>query len=94
METITGHFGRPITILVNNAGDMIETVPIAEMPEELWDRVIGINLKGTFLCSKYCIPGLKAAGYGSIVNVSSISAHSGGDRARRTMRRARAASSL
>ncbi len=78
VESIVRHFGRPISVLVNNAGDQIETVPVADMAEELWDRVMAINLKGVFLCSKYCIPHLKAAEHGRIINVSSISAHTGG----------------
>jgi 3-oxoacyl-[acyl-carrier protein] reductase len=78
VDAIHHRLKRPIDILVNNAGDMIETVPIADMPEELWDRVIDINLKGTFLCSKYCIPQLKQSGQGRIINLSSISARSGG----------------
>jgi len=35
--------------------------PIDEMTEEAWDTIIGINLRGPFLCSKYCLPGMKAA---------------------------------
>ncbi len=57
---------------------MIDTTPIADMAEELWDQVIAINLKGTFLCSKYCIPQLKLSGQGRIINISSISARTGG----------------
>jgi len=71
-------FGRPITILVNNAGDIIRSQTIEEMDEELWDTVIGVNLKGVFLCSKHCIPGMKQAGFGRIINMCSISGRSGG----------------
>jgi len=72
------HFGRPIRILVNNAGDNIDPKPVEEMPEELWSRVIGINLTGPFLCAKHCIAGMKALGGGRIINISSISARTGG----------------
>ena len=48
------------------------------MPEETWDRVIGINLKGAFLCAKYCIPAMKAARAGRVINITSISGRSGG----------------
>jgi 3-oxoacyl-[acyl-carrier protein] reductase len=78
VETITARFGGPVGILVNNAGDQIATSPLETMDEELWDRVLAVNLKGAFLCAKYCIPGMKAARSGRIVNISSISAHSGG----------------
>lgn len=75
---IVDHYRKPVSILVNNAGDQIRTAPIEEMDEELWDLVIATNLKSVFLCSKYCIPGMKNAGWGRIINISSISARSGG----------------
>jgi 3-oxoacyl-[acyl-carrier protein] reductase len=78
VEAITAHFGAPITILVNNAGDIIASASTEEMPEELWDKALATNLKGAWLCAKHCIPGLKAARGGRIINISSISAHSGG----------------
>lgn len=78
IEGINRHFGRPITILVNNAGDQVAHAPLETMAEELWDKVISLNLKGAFLCAQGCIPGMKAAKGGSIINVSSISARSGG----------------
>lgn len=78
VDSIMEHFGRPINILVNNAGDVIRSAPIDSMDEELWDKVMGVNLKGVFLCSKYCIPGMKEAKGGRIINISSISARSGG----------------
>ena len=78
IETTAGHFGRPIGILVNNAGDNINPMPVEDMPEELWQTVLGINLTGPFLCAKYCIPGMKALGGGRIINVTSISARTGG----------------
>ena len=78
IEAINRHFGRPITILVNNAGDQVAHAPLETMAEELWDKVISLNLKGAFLCAQGCIPGMKAAKGGSIINVSSISARSGG----------------
>jgi 3-oxoacyl-[acyl-carrier protein] reductase len=48
------------------------------MDEETWDRVIDVNLKGAFLCAKYCIPAMKAARAGRIINITSISGRSGG----------------
>ena len=43
-----------------------------ELNEEIWDKVIGINLKGTWMCSKYAAPLLAEAGGGAIVNAASI----------------------
>jgi len=78
VEAITNHFEQPIGILVNNAGDVIKNVPVDEMDEELWNLVIAINLTGTFLCSKYVVPGMKQLGEGRIINMGSISARTGG----------------
>jgi len=78
VAAIEAHFGRPISILVNNAGDNINPAPIDEMDEETWDRVIDVNLKGAFLCAKYCIPAMKAARAGRVINITSISGRSGG----------------
>lgn len=64
-------FGR-VDILVNNAG--IETlVPFLDLPEEQWDRVLDVNLKGTFLCGQAAARAMVAAGTrGKIVNIGSI----------------------
>lgn len=74
----TAHYGRTISILVNNAGDVFATAPLDEMAEELWNKVLNVNLRGAFLCAKYCIPGMKSANAGRIINISSISARTGG----------------
>jgi 2-hydroxycyclohexanecarboxyl-CoA dehydrogenase len=60
----------PIDILVNNAGvDVIE--PFAESREADWDRIIAVNLKGTFNCCHAVLPGMFARGRGAIVNLGS-----------------------
>jgi 3-oxoacyl-[acyl-carrier protein] reductase len=63
-------FGR-IDILVNNAG-IIRRGTIETVTEEDWDRVIEVNLKGTFNCCRAVVGIMKQQGYGKIVNVSSI----------------------
>lgn len=78
VDSIAAHFGKPVTILVNNAGDNIRPAPLDQMDEATWDLVIAINLRGTFLCSRSCVPGMRSTGWGRIVNVSSISSHTGG----------------
>lgn len=67
------HFGRLDTIF-NNAGVEQPVTPSTEVGEDLFDRVIGINLKGTFFGCKHAIPALLRAGGGTIVNNSSVSA--------------------
>lgn len=66
-------FGRLDTIF-NNAGIEQPVTPSTEVTEELFDRVIGINLKGVFFGCKHAIPALLRAGGGTIVNNSSVSA--------------------
>jgi 3-oxoacyl-[acyl-carrier protein] reductase len=68
-------FGR-IDILVNNAG-IIRRGTIETVTEEDWDRVIEVNLKGTFNCCKAVAGIMKQQGYGKIVNVSSIAGKMG-----------------
>ena len=59
-----------LDILVNNAGIYMQANAV-EMTEEDWDRILDVNLKGVFLCSKYCIPEMIKGGGGSIVNIGS-----------------------
>jgi 3-oxoacyl-[acyl-carrier protein] reductase len=73
---VEGHFGR-LDILVNNAGSMVDRATLEEMTEELWDRIMDVNLKSVYLCSQAALPLLKQRG-GRIVNVSSISAREPG----------------
>jgi NAD(P)-dependent dehydrogenase (short-subunit alcohol dehydrogenase family) len=65
------HFGR-IDILVNNAGIAGPNKPTHELTEAEWDRVQAVNVKGVFFGTKHAIPHLRAAGGGSIINLSSI----------------------
>ena len=60
-----------VDILVNNAG--IESTPtlLHEMSEAQWDLVLGVNLKGVFLCCKAVLPLMIAKGKGKIVNIAS-----------------------
>lgn len=66
----------PVDILVNNAG-MDTTCELAEMPTEMWDHMIAVHLKGTFLCTREVLPAMKAKGWGRIINLSSQLAHKG-----------------
>jgi len=70
VETVFQSFGR-IDILVNNAG-IIRRGTIETVAQEDWDRVIEVNLKGTFNCSKAVVEIMKRQGCGKIINISSI----------------------
>lgn len=70
-------FGR-LDYAVNNAGIEGRFAGITDLAEEEWDRVLGINLKGTFLCMKHEARIMLAAGHGgSIVNVGSVNSFLG-----------------
>jgi len=64
-------FGK-IDVLVNNAGISGVSKPTDEITEEEWDRVMAVNVKGVFFCTKHSIPYMRKAGGGSIINLSSI----------------------
>ncbi len=65
-----------VDILVNNAG-ICRTIPFLETTEEIWDRIIEVNLKGTFLCCKNFISGMIKKKRGKIINISSESGKTG-----------------
>lgn len=74
-ESVRAEFG-PVTIVVTSAG--IEAFdPVGEITPEKWDRVIAVNLTGTFACVQPAVPDMIAAGWGRIVTISSSSAQSG-----------------
>jgi NAD(P)-dependent dehydrogenase (short-subunit alcohol dehydrogenase family) len=73
INTAKRQYGGLHTIF-NNAGIEQPVTPSHEVSEELFDRVININLKGTFFSCKHAIPLLREAGGGTIVNNSSVSA--------------------
>jgi 3-oxoacyl-[acyl-carrier protein] reductase len=63
-----------IDVLVNNAGLTHRPSPLDEMPDSAYEVVFGVNVKGTYLCSKHAIGALRRSGGGSIVNLSSVAA--------------------
>ena len=76
IETVK-NFGK-LNVLVNNAGKNPErSFTIEDATEEEWDEYQRINAKGSFLTSKFAIPEIRKAGGGSIIMISSISAHIG-----------------
>src|SRR2546425_9231138 len=71
VQIATGRYGK-LDILINNAGIVIPRVPIEDRTAAEWDRVMAVNAKGVFLGTKYAIPAMRAAGGGSIANISSV----------------------
>ena len=70
VKAAIGTYGK-LVILFNNAGIAMR-LPVADLPEEDWDRCIDINLKGVYLCSKYAIPEMIKNDGGCIINMASI----------------------
>jgi len=76
VATVARELG-PIDILINNAG-VAEPCAIEELTEEAFDRTLAVNLKSAFLCSQAVLPGMRARGFGRIVNISSGAARGAG----------------
>jgi 3-oxoacyl-[acyl-carrier protein] reductase len=73
---VLAHYGR-VDILVNNAGIFTEH-KIESMPIEDWDRVLGVNLRGTFLCTRFFLAQMLERGSGRIINTASQLGQIGG----------------
>jgi NAD(P)-dependent dehydrogenase (short-subunit alcohol dehydrogenase family) len=71
VEQVVAHFGR-LDIAFNNAGIDIEHEPLAKTSEEMFDKLMSINVKGVWLCMKFEIEQMLKQGGGAIVNTSSI----------------------
>jgi NAD(P)-dependent dehydrogenase (short-subunit alcohol dehydrogenase family) len=71
LEAVVGQHGR-LDILVNNAGIEGVNRPTHELELAEWERVMAVNSTAVFLCTKHAIGHLRAAGAGSIINISSI----------------------
>ena len=70
IETTIKQFGS-IDVLVNNAG-IQKPIPVNDMSVEEWDKVMNVNLKGVFICSREAVKHMLKNGGGSIINISSV----------------------
>jgi 3-oxoacyl-[acyl-carrier protein] reductase len=77
VDAVVKRFAR-IDLLVNNAGDLVERQPLAQMSEALWRQVIDLNLSSVFFVTQAAAPAMVDRQRGVIVNVSSVAAHNGG----------------
>ena len=75
-EQVLGQFGR-VDVLVNNAGiftqSLVEDLPVAD-----WDRVLAVNLRGTFLCTRVLLGQMLERGSGRVINIASQLGQIGG----------------
>jgi NAD(P)-dependent dehydrogenase (short-subunit alcohol dehydrogenase family) len=81
-DSVAAAFGEaeqrngPITILVNNAG-VAESAPFSRTDLALWERLLAVNLTGTYLCTHEVVAGMVERGFGRIVNIASTAALTG-----------------
>jgi NAD(P)-dependent dehydrogenase (short-subunit alcohol dehydrogenase family) len=71
LQTVSAFGG--VDILYNNAG-IVKYDTVVDQPEEDWDQILNVNLKGSFLTCKYAIPEMRKRGGGAIVNTASVQA--------------------
>ena len=77
IEQVVSALG-PVDILINNAGSLLERLPILKLTEERWDAVMDLNLKSAVLCSQAVAASMIERKSGSIVNIGSIAGRNGG----------------
>jgi NAD(P)-dependent dehydrogenase (short-subunit alcohol dehydrogenase family) len=78
IELAASRFGQLTTMANCHGISLMEDTRIVDVPEEVFDRTIAVNLRGIFLFCKYSVPHLKRAGGGAIVNLASTAALRGG----------------
>ena len=66
-----------VDILVNNAGIIGPIAPLWELTLDQWRAVYSVNVEGVFLCARAVVPGMRKAGWGRIVNISSVAGKEG-----------------
>ncbi|MEM7473896.1 MAG: SDR family oxidoreductase [Planctomycetota bacterium] len=78
VEAVRTEYGR-LDVLVNNAAttEFIPAVDLDSLTEEKWDRILAVNLKGPYFCTKACSSLLSAGEGGAVVNVSSVAGQTG-----------------
>jgi NAD(P)-dependent dehydrogenase (short-subunit alcohol dehydrogenase family) len=75
-DEVRNTFGADVDILVNNAG-VAESATLPNTTDELWQKHIGVNLSGTFYCTRAAIPSMLKRGWGRVINIASIAGKTG-----------------
>lgn len=74
VESTVSRFGS-LDFAINNAGIEIESTPLSECPDEVFDRIMAVNVRGVFLCLKHELRQMLKQGQGAIVNLCSINSY-------------------
>ncbi len=69
------HFKR-IDVLINNAGALVRRVPITDLDDEIFDDIVGLNVRSMLMCTKYAVPHMPPGA--AVINLTSIAARTGG----------------
>ncbi len=77
VQVLADSIGRRVDVVVNSAGIVGPNVPLWEVDPVEWDRTFAINVRGTFNVCRTFVPGMRDAGWGRIVNISSMAGKDG-----------------
>jgi 3-oxoacyl-[acyl-carrier protein] reductase len=77
VDDVAARFGR-LDVLVNNAGDLLGRMPVTEMTDEQFTRIMDLNMTSVFAASRQAVPVMQRGGGGAIVNLTSVAARTGG----------------
>jgi 3-oxoacyl-[acyl-carrier protein] reductase len=77
VEQTVAKFGR-LDVLINNAGGLVQRVPVEQLTDELFDQVLHLNVRSALACIAAAAPHMRKAGGGAVINVTSVAARHGG----------------
>jgi 3-oxoacyl-[acyl-carrier protein] reductase len=77
VDEVVSRHGR-LDVLVNNAGDLLGRMPVSEMTDEQFTRIMDLNMTSVFAACRRAVPVMEQQGAGAIVNLTSVAARTGG----------------